>query len=105
MADTTRLTKLRELLEIDASDPFLHYGIAMELLSLGDDAGAVAAFRELKRLNPDYVPTYLMRGQTLQRLGKIDQAVAALRDGVVVAGRVGNEHALGEMQALLAILE
>lgn len=105
MADANRLDKLRALLDLDPTDPFLHYGIAMELLGLGDDSGAVAAFRELERLNPDYVPTYLMLGQTLQRLGRVDEAITALRDGVKVAAKVGNGHALGEMQALLAILE
>lgn len=105
MADASRLQQLRDLLQDDPNDPFLNYGIAMELLSIGDDAGAVHEFRELTRKDPNYVPSYLMLGQTLQRLGRIDEAVAVLRDGTAVAKRVGNEHALSEMQALLAILE
>jgi len=105
MLESSRLQQLRELLKEDPTDPFLNYGIAMELLGIGDDAGAAHEFRELTRKDPNYVPSYLMLGQTLHRLGRIDEAVAVLRDGVIVAKRVGNEHALSEMQALLAILE
>src|SRR5262245_51677715 len=101
MADSPRLRQLEEFLADSPDDPELRYAVAMEQLSLGDDAGAVRCFRDLIAASPRYVPTYLMLGQTLLRLGDEDGAKAALRQGVTAAGQTGNAHALGEMQGLL----
>src|SRR4051812_2283692 len=105
MADSPRLEQIRMLLQDEPDDPFLMYGLAMEYLSISDNAAGVQAFRELLQKRPDYVPTYLMLGQTLQRMGKEPEAADVLRQGVTAAKQAGNEHALSEIQALLAIVE
>ena len=105
MADSPRLEQIRALLQDDPDDPFLMYGLAMEYLSINDNGAAVTAFRELLKKRPDYVPTYLMLGQTLQRMGKEPEAADVLRLGVTAAKQAGNEHALSEIQGLLAIIE
>jgi Tfp pilus assembly protein PilF len=105
MAETERMRQLRALLADDPDDPFLRYGLAMEFAGQGDDATAAQQFRDLIAAKPDYVPAYLMLGQTCARLGDEDEARDVLRRGVTAAQRVGNEHARGEMQALLDSLE
>jgi predicted Zn-dependent protease len=105
MADSPRLEQIRALLRDDPDDPFLQYGLAMEYLSLDDAPAAAIAFRELMTRKPDYVPTYLMLGQTLQRLGREQEAADVLRLGVKAAKTAGDEHALSEIQGLLAIVE
>jgi predicted Zn-dependent protease len=72
---------------------------------MGELTGAVEAFRDLMQRTPGYVPTYLMLAQTLQRQGKEPEAADALRRGIAVAKAAGEEHALSELQALLAIVE
>ena len=105
MAESFRLQQLQAMLADEPDDPFLHYGIAMEHASLGNDVAAITGFQKLVQLSPDYVPPYLMLGQLLQKQERADEAVAILRQGCTVARRVGNEHALSEMMGLLAILE
>jgi Tfp pilus assembly protein PilF len=105
MPETERMQQIRALLADDPADPFLRYGLAMEYISQGDDATAAGQFRDLIAASPDYVPAYLMLGQTLVRLGDDEEAKDTLRSGVVEAAKVGNEHAQGEMQALLESLE
>ncbi len=105
MPELPRLEQIRALLRDDPDDPFLQYGLAMEYLSIDDPPAAATAFRELMLKQPDYVPTYLMLGQTLQRLGREDEAADVLRKGAVVAKAAGNDHALSEIQGLLAIVE
>ena len=105
MPETERMQQIRALLADDPADPFLRYGLAMEYVSQGDDAIAAGHFRDLLAATPDYVPAYLMLGQTLVRLGDDDRAKDTLRSGVAAAAKVGNEHAQGEMQALLDSLE
>lgn len=105
MADSPRLQQIRALLVHEPDDPFLLYGLAMEQVSLGDDTAAVATFQDLMGRHAGYVPAYLMFAQTLQRLGREADAADTLRRGIGVARSAGDEHALGELQALLAIVE
>jgi predicted Zn-dependent protease len=105
MPETERMQQIRALLADDPADPFLRYGLAMEHASQGDDGTAAKHFRDLIAANPDYIPAYLMLGQTLVRLGDDDGTKDVLRCGIAAAGRAGNEHAQGEMQALLESLE
>lgn len=105
MPETERMQQIRALLAEDPADPFLRYGLAMEYVSQGDDAAAAGHFRDLIAASPDYVPAYLMLGQTFVRLGDDDEAKDTLRRGVAAAAKTGNEHAQGEMQALLDSLD
>jgi len=105
MPETERMQQIRALLAEDPADPFLRYGLAMEYASQGDEQTAATHFRDLIAASPEYVPAYLMLGQTLVRLGEDDEAKDTLRRGVAAAGKAGNEHAQGEMQALLESLE
>jgi len=105
MPETERMQQIRALLAEDPADPFLRYGLAMEYVSQGDDATAAGHFRDLIAVSPDYVPAYLMLGQSLIRLGDDDTAKDTLRRGVAEAAKAGNEHAQGEMQTLLDSLD
>jgi Tfp pilus assembly protein PilF len=105
MADSPRLRQLQEFLAETPDDAELRYAVAMEYLSLGDQEQAVRTFRELIAADARYVPTYLMLGQTLTRLGREDEAKDVLRAGVAAAEQTGNGHALGEIQGLLDSLE
>src|SRR5262249_2779964 len=97
----TRREQLEEMLADDPSDPFLHYGLAMEHVSAGDAGPAVRRFGELFRVAPTYVPAYQQAGQALARLGRLEEAGDVLRQGIAVARQQNDAHALGEMQGLL----
>lgn len=105
MAETERMKRIKALLAEDPSDAFLHYGLAMEYVSSGDDSTAVSTFRDLLSTNPNYVPTYLMLAQTLVRLDRENEARDVLRAGVTVAGQQQELHAQGELQTMLDSLE
>jgi predicted Zn-dependent protease len=107
MSEPTRRQQLEAMLADDPTDEFLRYGLAMEFISAGDHETAVRFLRELIALNPakPYVPAYLIAGQSLLKLGRANDAIAVLRDGVAAAQKQGNLHAAGEMQALLDSVE
>lgn len=107
MAKTPRMEQIEAMLADDPGDAFLRYGLAMEHASHGDDESAVRVLRELIAATPDqpYVPAYHMLGQALARVGRESEAAAALREGIVAARKVGDGHALGEMEGLLSTLE
>jgi len=100
----TRREKLEIMLAADPGDAFLRYGLSQELDKEGLHDRSLELLTGLTRDAEPYVPAFFMAGQQLARLGRIDEARAALRDGIDAARKVGNAHAAGEMAELLASL-
>src|SRR5262245_33657017 len=100
---TPRMDQIEALLADDPGDPFLRYGLAMEYVSIGDDATAADHLQRLTA-DADYVPAFLQAGQVLNRLNRVAEASDVLRRGIEAAKEQGNAHAEGEMSALLASL-
>jgi thioredoxin-like negative regulator of GroEL len=103
-SNLTRREKLEALLADEPGDVFLRYGLALELDKEGDHEASLARLSELQVHQPPYVPAFFMAGQQLLRLGKIEEARSALRQGIEEARRQNNSHAAGEMSELLASL-
>jgi len=101
---TTRLEKLMEMVAQNPADSFLRYGLAMEQRNAGNLEAAITEFRALTAADPNYSAAYFHGGQTLERLGRIDEAREMYRKGVEVTARKGESHAQSEMQAALELL-
>lgn len=101
MTAKTRKQQIEEMLAEDPNDPFLRYGLAMEYVSVGDDAAAVKCLQELIAVVPDYVPAHQQLGQSLVRQGRTAEARQAWRQGVEAAQKAGNLHARDEMQGFI----
>jgi tetratricopeptide (TPR) repeat protein len=101
---SNRLEILKSMVEQNPADSFSRYGLAMEYRNTGDLERAMREFHELKRLNPDYAATYFHAGQTLERLGKIEEAREMYQEGIEVTTRKGDMHARGELQGAIDML-
>jgi Flp pilus assembly protein TadD len=100
----SRLEILKSMVEQKPADSFARYGLAMELRNTGDLEGAMREFDELKRINPEYSATYFHGGQTLERLGRLDEARVFYQEGIEVTTRNGDMHAKSELQTALDML-
>ena len=96
-----KIAALSEILTADPTNAFTRYGLAMEHANQGNTDLALTEFSTLILHNPDYVPAYQMSAQTLSKVGRIDEAIIRLKEGLTVAQRTGNAHAANEMQTLL----
>jgi len=105
MPAKSRKEQLEEMLTEEPSDPFLHYGLAMEYVSAGDDRTAVERFQQLLAVAADYVPAYLQAGQALVRLNRVAEAKEMWGRGVAAARQKGDTHAAEEMTGMMAALE
>lgn len=85
-------------------DPFVWYGLAMEYRSLERIDDALAAFQELRRHSPDYVPMYLMCGQMLESMTRVADAREWIEAGIAAARTKGDGHAASELESALATL-
>ena len=96
-----RRETLQQLLAQDPSNALARYGLAMDFVNSGELEPAIAEFEMLLGTKPDYSAAYFHGGQTLEKLGRIDDARDWYRRGVAVAR---DPHQRSELQAALDIL-
>ncbi len=96
-----RIAALRTMLEANPANHFARYGLALELVKIGDDRSALAEFRRIMADNPDYQAAYFHAGKALERLGEGDEARAIYVEGVKASFRTGNTHARSELEAAI----
>jgi thioredoxin-like negative regulator of GroEL len=96
--------QLEELLQSDPDDVFLQYAVAKARISEGDVEGGLAQFQVVIDGNPDYVPAYFQKGQSLAERGRIEEARTVLTNGIQIARKVGDGHAEREMTEYLESL-
>jgi predicted Zn-dependent protease len=96
-----KIVALTEILQLDPTNAFARYGLAMEHLSQNNTDLALTEFTALIQHNPDYVPAYQMSAQTLAKQNRSEEAITRLKEGLAAAHRTKNAHAASEMQALL----
>jgi tetratricopeptide (TPR) repeat protein len=101
---STRLDALRSMVAQDPGNSFLRYGLAMEYRNAGDLRAAMEEFRALREGNPEYHAAYFHGGQTLERLGQLEEARRWYQEGIEVTTRKGDQHARSELQAALDLL-
>lgn len=99
-----RLELLEKLVASGAADSFGVYALAMELRKLGEVDRAVATFESLRDRDARYVPMYLMAAQTLADASRPAEARSWVEQGIAQAREQGEAKALGELEALLAVL-
>jgi len=97
-----RLEMIEKVIAAGSKDPFHHYARAMELRSLERVTDALAAFDQLASDFPGYVPTYLMAAQIALELADLPRARQCAEAGIARARAAGDDHALSELEALLA---
>ena len=98
-----RLEILRTMAE-DRSNAFANYGLAMEYVNTGDLGAAAVQFGVLLEHHPAYGAAYFHGGQTLEKLGRTDDARSLYRRGIDVTGAAGDLHTRSELQSALNAL-
>lgn len=99
--DSSRIEVLQQLLAQNPANTFVRYGLAMEFVNTGELDRAVGEFETLLAADPSYSAAYFHGGQTLEKLGRLDQARDFYRRGIAASR---DPHAVSEMQAALDIL-
>jgi hypothetical protein len=99
-----RLPYLEKVTAAGTDDPMPWYALAMEYRALARHDEALQTFTTLRTRTPGYVPMYLMCGQMLEGLGRVDEARDWLEAGIAAARAKGDGHAVGELETALAAL-
>ena len=97
----SRIEAIKKIVEQQPNDPFARYGLAMEYKNAGRAEEAHAAFAELESRHPDYVAQYLMHGNLLASMQRLDDARGVYERGLLAARKKGDGHAAGELQGAI----
>jgi tetratricopeptide (TPR) repeat protein len=101
---SNRVEAIRNLLTQAPNDSRLRYMLANEFKNAGQLTEAVAEYQSLLAADPTYGPAYYHGGQTLERLGRLDDARAIYAAGIEATTKNGDSHTRGELEAALSIL-
>jgi predicted Zn-dependent protease len=105
VTESKRLAFLQKTTAEGSTDPLAWYGLAMEYRKLERWDEALQTFTSLRAMKPDYVAMYLMCGQMLEGIARLEEARAWLEAGMDQARQKGDGHAASELQAALDALE
>ena len=100
-----RLQQLQKMLEREPNDAFVLYGIALEHKKANDLAQALEYLDRVIRVDPGYCYAYFQKGQVQESRGDIEAAKRAYRDGINAAKQKGDNHAQGELEGALQMIE
>jgi predicted Zn-dependent protease len=99
-----RLLYLEKVTREGSVDPFAWYGLAIEYRNLERWDESLQTFTTLRTQHADYVATYLMCGQMLEKMGRKDDAREWLVAGIDVAKKKHDGHAQSELESALGTL-
>jgi Flp pilus assembly protein TadD len=100
----SRLDLLKNMVAQNPTDSFARYGLAMEWARSGNLEQAMKEYRGLLAVNPDYAAAYYHGGQTLEKLGRVEDARVLYREGIEATTRTGDLHTRSEIDAALQLL-
>ena len=100
-----RLPYLLQLLESSPSDSFVLFAVAKEYENADDLAKALEYYEKLRNTDPAYVGLYYHLGKLHEQQQAFENAVAAYKQGIEVARKASDFHALSELQGALLNLE
>lgn len=98
----SRREKLEVMLQSSPDDQMLRYMLAMEYDKEGNSDRSLELFDGLMTATTPYVPAFLMAGQLLTRIGRVEDAKKTFSAGIQQAQQQNNSHAAGEMSGFLA---
>lgn len=96
-----RKTQLITLLEQHPEDVFLHYALAMELVSEGHSAEAINKLEYIRGIQPDYLPLYYQLGGLYAAASETEKAQAVYETGIELALATRNMKTASELRSAL----
>lgn len=101
----TRLSYLLQLLESAPTDAFVLFAIAKEYEKNADLGQAMSYYQKLHAADPSYVGLYYHWGKLCEQQQDFERAIQTYKEGIEIARKASDFHALSELQGALLNLE
>lgn len=92
-----RIDTLLQFLKEDPEDSFIRFALAKEYEKIGTLKKALDTYNELRVLDPDYVGLYYHLAALQIELTLPDEALKTYDQGIAVAKKAADFHALSEL--------
>ncbi len=102
---TNRMELIAEMLAKNPNDTYLNFAAALEYKKRGNLKKALATFRKIVKIDPNYLPTYSQVGSLLEESGRIDDAINIYNKGLTLAKKRKDVAIVGELSEALLILD
>ena len=93
-----RILTLRNLLNDDPDDPFLHYALGLEYLKIHESELAIEKFNWIMHNHPDYLAVYYHAALVLSETGQLEMAEDVYKKGIALAERMQSYKTLQELK-------
>jgi len=103
--ENNRISTLLTFLEEDPDDGFVRFALAKEYEKLGTLKKALDTYLDLKKREPDYVGLYYHLGGLYEVLNEKENALIIYKEGIDVAKKQADFHALSELHNAKTNLE
>jgi len=97
----SRLEQFQKMANDDPTNEVAHFSLGREYLAAGKNSEALASLSRCLELNPNIAKAYHLSAQALVALGRKDEAVAKLTEGVKRADERGEMMPRNEMVTML----
>lgn len=97
----SRIEQFRKMANDDPTNEVAHFSLGREHLAAGQFDAAVASLGRCLELNPNISKAYQLQAEALQQLGRRDEAIAKLTEGVKRADERGEMMPRNEMVKML----
>lgn len=94
-----RIEQLLKFLELQPDDVFLHYALAMELISVNKNDEAIEKLESIRTNHPDYLPLYYQLAGLYDKTNQSEKAILIYEIGMQVAERSGDKKTYGELRS------
>lgn len=92
-----RLQQLLAFLEKSPGDSFITFALAKEYEKLNNPDSALTCYLNIENQDPDYVGLYYHLGKLYETKGEPEKALLTYNKGMVVAKKLGDNHAFNEL--------
>ncbi len=96
-----RVKSLQKMLETSPDDLFLHYALAMEYLSAGEDVLAMEKLEVIKTMSPSYLALYYQLAKIYEKMGEAEKAIDTYEQGIEVAREQNETKTMNELRSAL----
>ncbi|MBX7226821.1 MAG: hypothetical protein K1X55_12385 [Chitinophagales bacterium] len=95
---TDRITLLQNRLAENNKDTFALFALAKEYEKINDPQRAIALYLQLKDVDENYLGLYFHLGKSYENQQLTKNALETYRQGMECAKKLGDFHALSELQ-------
>ena len=102
---SSKIPTLAKRIKKNPNDSFSKFALALELINIDEKLRAKMLFESIVTSDPDYIGVYYHLGKIYAEMDENKKASTTYKEGIAVAGKKKDLHALSELKGALLALE